>query len=53
MPGTGVILRRLGAVTTVYDQVLLSEKIGGAVKREGKLFDEKTWGDLLEGPGKF
>jgi saccharopine dehydrogenase (NAD+, L-lysine-forming) len=49
----GLFLRRLGAVTTVYDQVLLSEKIGGAVKREGKLFDEKTWGDLLEGPGKF
>lgn len=41
-------LKKLRQATNVYDQLLLSEKIDGNITREGKLFDGKTWHDLLE-----
>ncbi len=42
-------LKKLGKATNAYDNILLSEKIDGDIKREGTLFDRETWSDLLEG----
>ncbi|NLV16451.1 MAG: hypothetical protein GXY50_04475 [Syntrophomonadaceae bacterium] len=42
-------LKILSQATSVYDTVVLTEKIDGIVKKEGRLFDGQTWSDLLKG----